>query len=46
MAGHLGFEMRLGLRSTYINHAQPKVRESKEIDLGKPKIKDKGKTNE
>tara|TARA_R110002126_G_scaffold282270_1_gene430550 strand:+ start:100 stop:246 length:147 start_codon:yes stop_codon:yes gene_type:complete len=41
MSGHLGFEMRLGLRSTYTNLAQPKVQESKEIDRGKPKLRDK-----
>lgn len=46
MSGHLGFEMRLGLRSTYTNPAQPKVQETKEIDRGKPKLRDKGKANE
>jgi hypothetical protein len=41
MSGHLGFEMRLGLRSTYTYLAQPKAQESKEIDRGKPKLRGK-----
>jgi hypothetical protein len=44
MSGHFGFEMRIGLRSTYTNLAQPKVQKPNEIDRGKPKLR--GKPNE
>ena len=40
MAGHYGYEMRLGLPSTYTNHAKPQ--DDKAIaQQPKPKLKEK-----